>query len=45
MIGAGFKLVLTYTLTATFLHARGAAIGTVTAYVIAFGLNLLAVKN
>lgn len=45
MIGAGLKLVLTYTLTATVLHVRGAAIGTVVAYITAFTLNLLAVKK
>ena len=45
LIGAAFKLVLTYTLTATFLHVRGAAIGTVTAYLVAFGLNLKEVKH
>lgn len=44
MTGALFKLVITYTLTATFLHVRGAAIGTVTAYLVAFGLNLREVK-
>lgn len=45
MIGALFKLVITYTLTATFLHVRGAAIGTVTAYFVAFILNLRAVQK
>lgn len=45
MTGALFKLVLTYTLTATVLHVRGAAIGTVAAYFIAFSLNLMAVKR
>ncbi|SDZ00065.1 putative polysaccharide biosynthesis protein [Tindallia californiensis] len=45
MIGAGCKLFLTYFLTATFLHVRGAAIGTVVAYIIAFSLNLWAVKK
>ena len=45
MTGALFKLVLTYTLTATALHVRGAAIGTVTAYFVAFYLNLHYVKK
>lgn len=45
MTGALFKLVITYTLTATFLHVRGAAIGTVTAYFVAFFLNLRAVQK
>jgi len=45
MTGALFKLVITYTLTATFLHVRGAAIGTVTAYFVAFVLNLRAVQK
>lgn len=45
-IGAIAKLVITYALTGVaFLNIKGAAIGTVMAYVIAAGLNLIAVKQ
>ena len=46
LIGALVKLVLTYTLTGIpALNAKGAAIGTVAAYIIATVLNLIAVKK
>lgn len=46
MIGAGFKLVVTYILTGIpVLNVRGAALGTVIAYAVAFTLNFLAVKK
>ncbi|MBE6037568.1 MAG: polysaccharide biosynthesis protein [Clostridiales bacterium] len=45
-IGAVAKVILTYTLTAVpAINVRGAAIGTVAAYVVASSLNLLAVKK
>lgn len=46
LIGAGFKLVITYTLTGIpHINVKGAAIGTVFAYFIAFMLNLISVKK
>ena len=46
LIGAVVKLILTYTLTGIpALNAKGAAIGTVAAYIIATILNLVAVKK
>ena len=46
LIGAGAKLVLTYTLTGvSFLNVQGAAIGTIAAYIIATVLNFIAVKK
>ncbi|SDJ83441.1 putative polysaccharide biosynthesis protein [Natronincola ferrireducens] len=46
MVGAAFKFVVTYGLTGIpALNVKGAAIGTVTAYMVAFFLNFLAVKK
>ena len=46
LIGAFFKLIITYILTGIpAINVRGAAIGTVMAYMIAFSLNLYAVKR
>ena len=46
LIGAFFKLIITYILTGIpAVNVRGAAIGTVMAYAIAFSLNLYSVKK
>lgn len=45
-IGAMFKVVITYTLTGIeIINIKGAAIGTVVAYMIAATLNVIAVKK
>jgi len=45
-VGALVKIILTYTLTGIpSINIRGAAIGTVAAYIVASTLNLLAVKK
>ncbi|MEA4989084.1 MAG: polysaccharide biosynthesis protein [Anaerovorax sp.] len=44
--GAIVKVILTYTLTGIeSINVKGAAIGTVAAYIVASGLNILAVKK
>ncbi|MDR5659183.1 polysaccharide biosynthesis protein [Serpentinicella sp. ANB-PHB4] len=46
IIGAGVKLVITYILTGIeIINVLGGAIGTVSAYFVAFTLNLIAVKK
>lgn len=46
IIGAAFKFMVTYVLTGVpILNVKGAAIGTVVAYFVAFCLNLLAIKK
>ncbi|AOY75509.1 putative polysaccharide biosynthesis protein [Clostridium formicaceticum] len=46
MVGAGFKFITTYVLTGIpALNVKGAAIGTVIAYFVAFLLNFIAVKK
>jgi len=46
LIGAGFKLVITYVLTGIpQFNVKGAAVGTVFAYFIAYMLNMLSVKK
>jgi stage V sporulation protein B len=45
-IGALVKVVLTYTLTGIQdINVKGAAIGTVAAYIVASTLNIIAVKR
>lgn len=45
-IGAIIKVILTYTLTGVnSINVRGAAIGTVAAYIVASSLNIIAVKK
>ncbi|QOX65593.1 polysaccharide biosynthesis protein [Anoxybacterium hadale] len=46
LIGAIIKVILTYTLTGVnSINVRGAAIGTVAAYIVASSLNIIAVKK